>query len=97
MPPAPEPKLKPMESLPPIPPPLPKEIPPPLPKEIPPPPLSRVNPTNAELPFPAVAAPAPPTDVLQFDEPASLGAGGRDGRARPTRRRGNVVGGVHGS
>jgi hypothetical protein len=92
MPPAPEPKVNPMDSLPP----LPNEIPPPLPNEIPPP-LTRLNPTNAKLLIPAMAAPAPPTEALQFDEPASLGAGGRDGRARPTRRRGNVVGGGCGS
>ena len=85
MPPSPELKVKPMDSL------------PPLPNEIPPPPLTRLNPTNEDLTISPLPATAPPMETLQFEEPASLGAGGRDGRARPTRRRGNVVGGGCGS
>ena len=79
MPPAPLLKLKPMHSLP--------------PNEIPPPP-SRLIPTKEDdralSPLPV---PPPPTEVPQFKEPASLGAGGRDGRDSPTRHRGKIDGG----
>ena len=81
MPPSPELKVKPMDSL------------PPLPNEIPPPPLTRLNPTNEDLTISPLPATAPPMETLQFEEPASLGAGARDGRVRPTCRRGKVVGG----
>jgi hypothetical protein len=52
-----------------------------------PPPLERLRPTKAGRSLPPLPIP-PPTDVHQFEEPASYGAGGRAGRDRPTRRRG---------
>jgi hypothetical protein len=61
------------------------------PNEIPPPPLARLKPTKEDRALLALPLP-PPMEVAQLDEPASLGAGGRDGRGRPTRRRGKVDG-----
>ena len=81
--------MKPRDSLPPPP----NDMPPPPPNEIPPLPCRRLNPTYVEGPIPPLPVPASPTEAVQLDEPASLGAGGRHGRARPTRRRGSVVGG----
>ena len=60
--------------------------------EIPLLPFTRLKPTNANMSPSLLPVPFLPKEVAQLDEPASLGAGGRGGRDRPTRHRGNTDG-----